>query len=135
MKLLTKKRLKGYLIDLAISTAVTAGAEYFLRKKVKNEAVHVLVTPTVVMWALEYAQLRQFGQTAGYKAMGLVVTDEKGACLTSKQIAKRMAYRDTLSTFDYLKNRNAFEGENGGKFSHDRYAGTVVRQVKRIENQ
>jgi len=87
-----------------------------------------IVTPMVVMWALEYAQLRQFGQTVGYKASGLAVTDEGGNSLTCGQIVKRMAYRDTLSTFDYMKNRNEFEGENGEAFPHDRYAGTVVRE-------
>jgi|SRR5690625_2558560 len=92
MKRMTKKRFKGYLIDLAISTAVTAGVENFLRKKVKNEAVHAIVTPAVVMWALEYVQLRQFGQAAGYKASGIPVTDEGGTSLTSGQIVKRMAY-------------------------------------------
>lgn len=129
MKPITKKRFNGYLIDhLAISTAVTAGVEHFLRKKVKNEAVHNIVMPMVVMWALEYAQLRQFGQTAGYKASGLAVTAKDGNSLTSGQIVKRMVYGDTLSTFDYMKNRSEFEGENGEVFPHDRYAGTVVRE-------
>ncbi len=67
---LQKKRTKAFLIDLAISSVVTVGVEYVLRKKVKNEVVHALVTPTVVMWALEYAQLRQNGQTIGYKKNG-----------------------------------------------------------------
>jgi hypothetical protein len=128
MKSVTKKRFKAFLIDLAISTAVTAGVEHFLRKKVKNEAVHALVTPMVVMWTLEYAQLSQFGKTAGYKANGLVLTDEQGTGLTSGQIVKRMAYRDTLSTFDYLKNRSGFEGETGEVLPHDQFAGTVVRE-------
>src|SRR5690625_1055015 len=109
MKPITKKRFKGYLIDLAISTAVTAGVEHFLKKKVKSEAVHNIVTPMIVMWALEYAQLHQFGQTAGYKASGLTVTDEGGASLTSGQIVKRMAYKDILSIFDYMKSRSEFE--------------------------
>lgn len=69
MKSITTKRTAAYMIDVAISTTVTFGIEYFLRKKVKNEAVHALVTPTVVMWALEYAQLRNKGQTIGYQAM------------------------------------------------------------------
>ncbi|MBH9788093.1 RDD family protein, partial [Clostridioides difficile] len=69
MESMTKKRTAAFLIDTAVSTAVTFGVEYFLRKKVKNEAVHALVTPTVVLWALEYAQLRKNGQTIGYKAM------------------------------------------------------------------
>ncbi|WP_100009792.1 RDD family protein [Lentibacillus sediminis] len=129
MNSITKKRLSGYLIDVAISTAVTAGVEYFLRKKVKNEAVHALVTPTVVLWGLEYVQLRQCRQTLGYKAMGITVENKEGGGLSDKQILKRMAYRDTVSTFDYLKNRKAFEGETGEVLPHDRYAGAVVRDV------
>jgi hypothetical protein len=61
------------LLNLTISSFVTLGVEHFLRKKVKNEAVHVFLTPTVVMWALEFAQLRKNGQTIGYKKMGLML--------------------------------------------------------------
>lgn len=128
MKSITKKRTKAFLIDLAISTAVTAGVEYILRKKIKNEAIHALVTPTVVMWTLEYAQLHQRGQTIGYKKMGLVLENEDGSELTCKQIAKRMAYRDTLSTFDYFKNRKGFEEQDGALLPHDCFSDTIVRE-------
>ncbi|CDO03829.1 hypothetical protein BN988_02357 [Oceanobacillus picturae] len=70
MKSITKKRTKAFLIDLAISSAITAGLEYFLRKKVKSEAIHAIVTPSIVMWSLEYGQLRRNGQTFGYKKWG-----------------------------------------------------------------
>lgn len=63
----------------------------------------------MVLWALEYAQLRKNGQTIGYKAMGLALENEDGRPLSAGQIIKRMAYRDTISTFDYLKDRQAFE--------------------------
>ncbi|MFY0517904.1 RDD family protein [Lysinibacillus sp. UGB7] len=129
MKSITKKRTKAFLIDMAISTAVTAGVEYFLRKKVKNEAVHALVTPTVVMWALEYVQLRQNGQTIGYKKMGLALEHEDGSQPTSNQILKRMAYRDTVSTFDYLKNPKAFEKQQGEILPHDRFSETIVKEL------
>ncbi|WP_282032823.1 RDD family protein [Metabacillus indicus] len=129
MKSLTKKRTKAILIDLAISSAVTAGVEYFLRKKVKNEAVHTLITPTIVMWTLEYAQLRKRGQTVGYKKMRLVLENEDGSKPTSRQIIKRMGYRDTVSTIDYIKNRKAFEAEEGAVLPHDRFSGTEVREV------
>lgn len=97
-------------------------------KKVKNEAVHALVTPTVVLWALEYAQLRKNGQTIGYKAMGLTLENENGRPLSECQIIKRMAYRDTISTFDYLKDRQAFEQQHGQRLPHDSFAGTVVKK-------
>ncbi|MGE7998891.1 RDD family protein [Lysinibacillus sp. NPDC093190] len=129
MKSITKKRTKAFLIDLAISTAVTAGVEYVLRKKVKKEAIHAIVTPTIVMWSLEFAQFRKKGQTVGYKKMGLVLENENKSKLTSSQLLKRMAYRDSISTFDYLKNPKAFEQQNGQLLPHDSFSCTVVKEV------
>ncbi|MEK8197548.1 MULTISPECIES: RDD family protein [unclassified Lysinibacillus] len=129
MESVTKKRAAAFLIDTAISTAATFGIEYFLRKKVKNEAVHALVTPTVVLWALEYAQLRKNGQTIGYKAMGLALENEDGRPLSCAQIIKRMAYRDTISTFAYLKDRQAFEQQHGQCLPHDSFAHTIVKEI------
>ncbi|MFS0750010.1 RDD family protein [Oceanobacillus sp. 1P07AA] len=129
MKPITKKRTKAYFIDLAISTAVTIGVEQLLRKKIKNEAVHTLVTPTVVMWGLEYAQLRKNGQTVGYKQAGLKLEGTNSSELTSSQIIKRMAYRDCISTLQYIGNRKAFEGNDGSVLPQDRYADTVVKEV------
>jgi hypothetical protein len=128
VKPITKKRTKALLLDLTISSFVTLGVEHFLRKKVKNEAVHVFLTPTVVMWALEFVQLRKNGQTIGYKKMGLVLENETGSALTPVQILKRIGYRDTWSTIDYLKNRKAFESEDGAILPHDRFAKTVVKE-------
>lgn len=128
MESITKKRAIAFLMDTAISTAVTLGVEYFLRKKVKSEVVHALVTPTAMLWALEYAQLRKNGQTIGYKAMGLVLEHEEGHALSDRQIIKRMAYRDTISSFHYLKNRRAFEQQQGQCLLHDSFAGTVVKE-------
>lgn len=128
MKSITKKRTKAYFIDFAISTLVTAGVEQLLRKKVKNEFIHAVITPTVVMWSLEYIQLRQSGQTIGKKAMGLSLENGDGSELTSEQIVKRMAYRDTKSTLDYLKDRKGFEGEDGSVLPHDAFANTIVKE-------
>jgi len=129
VKSISKKRTKAFLIDIAISSAVTAGVEYILRKKIKNEAIHAIVTPTVVMWSLELTQLRKKGQTVGYKKMGLVLENRNRSRLTSSQIIKRMAYRDSISTFDYLKNPKAFEQQNGQLLPHDSFSGTVVKEV------
>jgi len=126
---ISKKRTKAFLIDIAISSAVTAGVEYILRKKVKNETIHAIVTPTVVMWSLELAQLRKKGQTVGYKKMGLVLENKNGTRVTSSQIIKRMAYRDSISTFDYLKNPKAFEQQNGQLLPHDSFSGTIVKEI------
>lgn len=129
MKYITNKRTKAFIIDQVISTVVTSGVEYVLRKKIKNEAFHTLLTPTVVMWGLEYAQLRKNGQTVGYKALGLALENEDGSPLSSCQIAKRMLYRDFISTFHYIKNRKTFEKDEGAILPHDVIAGTVVKEV------
>ena len=129
MKSITKKRWAAVMIDTAVSTAVSFGAEYFARKKIKNEAVNSFIIPTAIMWGLEYVQLRSCGQTLGYKAMGLALENKDGTKPTDAQIAKRILYRDTISTFDYLKDRHEFEGEDGSALPHDRFAGTVVKEV------
>lgn len=129
MKTITKKRRNAFLIDLAISTVVNAGVEYLFRKKIKNEAFHSLVTPTAVLWTLEYVQLRKSGQTLGYKATGLMVENANGGEITPTQIVKRMAYRDFIGTVDYVFKRKSFEGQNGEKLPHDRISGTTVKEV------
>ena len=130
MKTITKKRRNAFLIDLAISGVVNLGVEYFLRKKIKNEAFHALVTPTAVLWTLEYLQLRKNGQTLGYKATGLIVENTNGTDLTTDQILKRMAYRDFICTADYFFKRKSFEGQDGEVLPHDRIAGTIVKEVQ-----
>ncbi|PPA71030.1 RDD family protein [Jeotgalibacillus proteolyticus] len=130
MKSLTKKRTKAIFIDFAISSIVTVGVEQLLRKKIKSEFVHAVITPSAVMWGLEYLQLRKCGQTIGYKAMGLKLESSGGSELSSQQIAKRFLYRDTKSTLDYLKNREGFEGQEGAVYPHDAYAGTTVKEIK-----
>ncbi|MGG0644716.1 RDD family protein [Sporosarcina gallistercoris] len=129
MKTITKKRAKAYFIDLAISTAVIGVTEYFLRKKVKNEAVHAIVTPSIVMGTLECAQLLRNGRTVGYKKMGLVLESEDGAVMNTSQLIKRMFYRDTFNTFLFIGNRREFEKKDGEILPHDLYAGTIVKEV------
>ncbi|TDL30827.1 RDD family protein [Jeotgalibacillus sp. S-D1] len=129
MNAITKKRTKAYFIDLAVSTIVTAGVELLLRRKVKSEFVHAVITPTAVMWSLEYIQLRQSGQTIGNRVMGLSLENGDGTELTCNQILKRMAYRDTKSTFDYLKDRKGFEGDDGSVLPHDGFANTIVKEI------
>ncbi|MFC7321506.1 RDD family protein [Halobacillus campisalis] len=130
MHLITKKRTAAFCIDFVISTAVTFGVEKLLRKKVKNEAVHALITPTLVMWSLEYAQLKASGTTVGYLSMGLALDNEGEGKPTSKQIVKRMAYRDLISGIDYWKDRKGFTIQEGALMPHDRYSGTVVKEVE-----
>ena len=129
MKSITKKRLGAIMIDSVVAATVSLGVEYLLRKKVKNEFVHTVVTPTVLFWGLEYAQLRKNGQTLGYKAMGLALENADGSKLKDAQIAKRILYRDTISTFDYLKDRQHFEKQDGARLPHDGFAHTLVKEV------
>lgn len=129
MKALTKKRAKAYCIDLAISTAITGIVELILRKKIKSEAFHAVVTPSVIMGSLECAQLLRNGQTIGYKKMGLILESESASTITAKQVVKRIMYRDSLSSLKLLTNRKSFEGEDGSILPHDVFAGTVVKEV------
>ncbi|MBN6205102.1 RDD family protein [Ralstonia pickettii] len=128
MQELTKKRFKAIMIDSFLSSAVSLGMEYFLRKKIKNEAIHGLVTPIVTQYALEYAQLKSCGQTVGYKIMGLELVNEDSNPLTGKQIFKRMAYRDTISTINFFRDRDNFENAGGALLPHDVAAKTIVRE-------
>lgn len=131
MKDLTKKRSKAVLIDQLVYNTAIMGAEMVYRQKrqVKSEMLASFLLPTLATWALEYVQLRKTGQTIGYKQMGLVLESENGAPLSSNQIVKRILYRDAISTFDYLKNRDAFESREGAQLPHDTYAGTIVKEA------
>ncbi|MCF3942129.1 RDD family protein [Oceanobacillus alkalisoli] len=129
MEALTKKRLKASLIDAGISTVVSLGVEYFLRKKIKNEAFHTIVLPMLSQYTLEYVQLKNGGQTIGYRLMGIELKSEDGKGLTSDQILKRMLHRDTTSTIAYFKNRDSFEAQAGRLFPHDLKTGTIVREA------
>lgn len=126
---LMKKRMKGMLIDTAISTAVSVAVEQATKKKVKNIFFHAVVAPSVVLYGLEYAQLRISGQTIGQKAVGIKVQSETGGELTPEQIVKRMVHRDTASSIVYLKDRKKYNAFGGAKFPHDVYAETVVKEV------
>ena len=131
MQTITKKRRNAFLIDLVFSSVVNVGVKILLRKKIKNEAIHALVTPTAVFWSIEFLQLRKNGQTIGYKASGLKLEKVEGDELTAAQLIKRMAYRDFISTGHYLFNKQSFEGENGSILPHDRFAGTVVKEIRK----
>lgn len=129
MKAITKKRLKAYLIDLTVSTAVTLATESLLKKKIKSPVFYNLVHPTMIMWSLEYAQLKCGSQTLGYRAAGLKLERADGGDLTGSQLIKRMAYRDTVGTFSYWKRREQFEGRDGSQFPYDHSVGVKVKEV------
>ena len=126
---LMKKRVKGILIDTAISTVVSVTVEQAVKKKVKNGFFNAVVAPALVLYGFEYAQLRISGQTFGQKAMGIKIQSETGGELTPKQIVKRIVHRDTASSIIYLKDRKKYNASGGAKFPHDVYAKTVVKEV------
>ncbi|ANU09697.1 RDD family protein [Planococcus antarcticus DSM 14505] len=127
---LTKKRMKAILIDNAISTSVSFAVEPLLKGKVKSCFVYPLVSPTVIFWGLEYAQLRLNGQTIGQKMMSIEVQKEDGGELPPEQILKRVVHRNIVSPFVYLKDRAQYDAYEGEKFPHDLYSHTVVKEVK-----
>ncbi|TWT06548.1 RDD family protein [Planococcus sp. CPCC 101016] len=129
MNELAKKRAKAILIDTAISTAVSFAVEPLLKRKTKGSFIYTVVSPTVIFWGLEYAQLRLKGQTVGQKMMGIEVQNEAGGEPTPEQILERMVHRDTIGPFVYLKDRAKFDAYEGGKFPHDLYSYTVVKEV------
>ncbi|SIS49459.1 RDD family protein [Salimicrobium flavidum] len=129
MEPITKKRTYAVLIDMALSNLVVAGVEAAIRKKVKvkNEAVHNLLNPTLITWGLEYAQLKCCSQTVGYKLMGLKLESEDGSPLTSSQIIRRMAYRDFASSISYMKDKENFTQDEGRSLPQDRFSHTIVK--------
>lgn len=126
MDALTKKRGKAIAIDFVVSGALTAIVEPLLRKKVKQEWVHALVTPTAVFWGLEYVQLKTSGQTLGQKMAGIKIENADGGELTDQQILKRLAHRDSIMPLQWFKQRGQ---DMGAQMPHDRYAHTLVREL------
>ena len=129
MNELAKKRAKAILIDTAISTAVSFAVEPLLKRKTKGSFIYTVVSPTVIFWGLEYAQLRIKGQTVGQKMMGIKVQNEAGGEPTPEQLLERMVHRDTVGPFIYLKDRAQYDAYQGEKFPHDLYSYTVVKEV------
>lgn len=119
MRPLTKKRTQAVLIDSVIAGLVSYGVEQLVRKKVKSEFVHAVITPTLVSYALEACQMRRGGQTIGYKLMGLELKNDDGTPVTAAQAFKRALHRDTLSIAAYFKDRSHFEAEAGAVLPHD----------------
>ena len=125
---LTKKRTKAYFIDMAISTVVTVSLDSFLSKRIKNDTIHTWVTPSVIMWSLEYVQMKSRKQTIGYKLMGLSLENQSDSETSTEQLLKRMVYRDLISFF-LIKSKN-FEREKGAVLPHDHYALTRVKETE-----
>lgn len=129
MNELTKKRTSAIVIDVMIANGVVLVVEPILKKKIKSEFFHAMVTQSVVLWALEYTQVKLTRQTAGQRIAGIKIESENGEELTSKQIIKRVLHRDFPSLLQYWRNREEYDAYQGKKFPHDVYAGTVMKEV------
>lgn len=129
MNELTKKRTKAIVLDIMIANSVVLVVEPLLKKKIKSEFFHAMVTQSVVFWTLEYTQVKLVGQTAGQRMAGIKLKSENGEELTSEQIIKRVLHRDFPSLVQYWRNREEYDAYQGTKFPHDVYAGTVVKEV------
>ncbi|MCC5892805.1 RDD family protein [Exiguobacterium sp.] len=119
MRQLTKRRTQAVLIDGVIAGLVSYGVEQLVRKKVKSEFVHAVITPTLVSYALEACQMSRGGQTIGYKLMGLELKNDDATPVTAEQAFKRALHRDTLSIAAYFKDRTHYEAEDGAVLPHD----------------
>ncbi len=128
MNVIAKKRLKAYFIDFVVAGLTIGVIEYFLRKKVKSEVVHTMITPVIVPWSLECIQLKLSGQTFGYKRMGLVLESTEALNLTNKQIAKRMIYRQTVSPFKFLAHPIEFSKDT--VLPQDYASNTIVSEIE-----
>ena len=128
MNELTKKRATAFLIDTAIAQTATIGVERWLDKKAKNKFFYAVIAPSLVLWGLEYAQIRLMGQTIGQKVAKITIKNLEGGNPASRQILKRAVHRDTKSQFDYLRNRQKYRAYRGARFPHDFYAGTIVKE-------
>lgn len=120
MKRLTKKRTQAVMIDGVIAGLLSFGVEQLVRKKVKSEFVHTVITPMLVSYALEACQMRRGGQTLGYKLMGLELKNDDGTPVTAEQVFKRALHRDSLTIAAYFKDREHFEAEDGAVLPHDK---------------
>ncbi|WP_185959993.1 RDD family protein [Planococcus soli] len=129
MNELAKKRGKAILIDTVISSVISFALEPLLKKNTKSSFVYTVVSPSVIFWGLEYAQLRLSGQTVGQKLMSIEVQNENGGEPTPEQILKRMVHRDTVSPIVYLKDRTYYDAYEGEKFPHDLYSHTMVKEL------
>ena len=119
MKRLTKKRTQAVMIDGVVAGLLSFGLEQLVRKKVKSEFVHTVITPSLITYAIEACQMSRGGQTIGYKLMGLELKNDDGTPVTAKQAFKRALHRDTLSVAAYIKDRAHFETEDGAVLPHD----------------
>lgn len=128
---LLKRRIGAGIVDLIVQGMVAGVLEKTVLKRVKNKAVHSLITEPTVNFLIETTQLATGSrQTIGQRLFQIQVISDNGQPLAVKQIAKRIAYRETIAPIKTWKNRKIYL-QDGSVLPGDEFAGTrVVRKVK-----
>lgn len=128
---LLKRRIGAGIVDLLVQGVVAGVLEETVLKRVKNKAVHSLITEPAVNFLIETTQLATGSrQTIGQRLFQIQVVSDNGQPLAVKQIAKRIAYRETIAPIKTWKNRKIYL-QDGSVLPEDEFAGTrVVRKEK-----
>ncbi|RDB33988.1 RDD family protein [Exiguobacterium sp. RIT594] len=127
---LLKRRIGAGVVDLVVQGMVSGLLEKTVLKRIKNKAVHSLITEPVVNFLIETVQLSTgSGQTVGQRLFQIQVVSENGQPLAVKQIAKRIVYRETIAPIKGWKNRKVYL-RDGSILPEDEFAGTrVIRKI------
>ena len=127
---LLKRRIGAGVVDVLVQGIVSGVLEQTVLKRVKNKAIHSLITEPAVNCFIETVQLSTgSGQTVGQRLFRIQVVSENGQPLAVKQIAKRIVYRETIAPVKAWKNRKVYL-RDGSILPEDEFAGTrVIRKI------
>ncbi|MDX1258802.1 RDD family protein [Exiguobacterium sp. K1] len=127
---LLKRRIGAGVVDVLVQGIVSGVLEQTVLRRIKNKAVHALITEPAVNCLIETVQLSTgSGQTVGQRLFRIQVVSENGQPLAVKQIAKRIVYRETIAPVKAWKNRKVYL-RDGSILPEDEFAGTrVIRKI------
>jgi len=123
---LLKRRIGAGVVDVLVQGIVSGVLEQTVLKRIKNKAIHSLITEPAVNCFIETVQLSTgSGQTVGQRLFRIQVVSKNGQPLAVKQIAKRIVYRETIAPVKAWKNRKVYL-RDGSILPEDEFAGTRV---------
>jgi len=127
---LLKRRIGAGVVDVLVQGIVSGVLEQTVLKRIKNKAIHSLITEPAVNCFIETVQLSTgSGQTVGQRLFRIQVVSKNGQPLAVKQIAKRIVYRETIAPVKAWKNRKVYL-RDGSILPEDEFAGTrVIRKI------
>ncbi|HCN56527.1 MAG TPA: RDD family protein [Exiguobacterium sp.] len=127
---LLKRRIGAGVVDVLVQGIVSGVLEQTVLKRIKNKAIHSLITEPAVNCFIETVQLSTgSGQTVGQRLFRIQVVSKNGQPLAVKQIAKRIVYRETIAPIKTWKNRKVYL-RDGSILPEDEFAGTrVIRKI------